>query len=69
MAKEYEVLKIDQLVRQGELGGVERYYRHTIKTRGGTVLTVDISPEDFVPEKADPIMAAAAANADKIKNL
>lgn len=69
MAKEYEVLKIVELVRPGELGGIEKYYRHTIKTRGGTVLSVDISEAAFTTEKAGPILLAKAVEADKILKL
>ena len=66
MGVQYEVLKIDELVRPGETGGVERYYRHKIKTKGGVILTVDIDEEDFTPEKSAPILDAKAKNADKI---
>ena len=69
MAKEYDVLKIDELVRPGEVGGVEKYYRHTIKTRGGIRLSVDIAEADFTADKAAPILTAAAQNADKILAL
>uniref|UniRef100_A0A6M3Y0W8 Uncharacterized protein n=1 Tax=viral metagenome TaxID=1070528 RepID=A0A6M3Y0W8_9ZZZZ len=64
--KPYRVLKIDELVRPGEAGGVERYYRHTIKTRGGTTLSVDIDEEDFSAERAAPILEKKAVEADKI---
>ena len=69
MAKEYEVVHIDPLIRPGEVGGVEQYYRHTIKTRGGVILRVDIDEKDFTPEKAAPILEKAAVNADKILKL
>ncbi len=69
MAKEYTVLKIDELSRVSDTRGIEPYFRHTIKTTGGVVLTVDIDEADFTPEKAAPILAAAAQNADKIKKL
>ena len=69
MAAEYKVLKIDEMVRPGEVGGIEKFYRHQIKTKGGTVLTVDIDEKDFTTEKAPPILLAAAQNADKIKGL
>jgi len=62
----YRVLKIDEMVRPGEVTGIERYYRHTIKTRGGSVLTVDIDEADFTPEKAAPILEKRATDADKI---
>lgn len=69
MAKEYTVLKIDELTRLSETGGVEKYYRHQIKTKGGVVLTVDIGKADFTPELAAPILEAEATNADKILAL
>jgi len=64
--KPYKVLKIDELVRPGETGGVERYYRHTIKTRAGTILSIDIDEGDFTHAKAAPILEARAVEADKI---
>lgn len=69
MAAEYNVISIDEMVRPGEVGGVEKFYRHRIKTKGKIVLTVDISEKDFTPEKSAPILLAAALNADKIKAL
>ncbi len=69
MANEYKVLKIDELTRISDVSGVEHYYRHTIKTKGGVVLTVDISQEDFTPEKAAPILEKKATEADKILKL
>ena len=65
----YKVLKIDELARPGETGGIERYYRHTIKTRGKIILTVDIPEADFTAEKAAPILEARATEADKILAL
>ena len=69
MAAEYKVLKIDELVRPGETGGIERYYRHTIKTKGGVRLTVDVGEKDFTAEKAAPILLARAQEADKVLKL
>jgi len=66
MAVEYKVLKIDELTKLGELEGIERYYRHTIKTKGGVIRTIDIEAKDFTPEKAAPILLKAAQEADKI---
>jgi len=66
MAAEYKVVKIDELTRVGELHGIEKYYRHTIRTKGGTILTVDIDEKDFVEEKAPPILLKKAIAADKI---
>lgn len=69
MAAEYKVLKIDEMVRPGEVTGIEKYYRHTIKTKGSIVLTVDIDEKNFTPEKSAPILLKAAQNADKILAL
>ncbi len=67
--KPYRVLKIDELSRISDTQGIERYYRHSIKTRGGTVLSVDISEADFTAEKAGPILEKRAIEADKILAL
>ena len=66
MEQAYSVLKIDELSRVGDLHGIEKYYRHQIKTKGGTVLSVDIDEASFTPEKAAPILLKAAQNADAI---
>lgn len=69
MAVEYKVITIDEMVRPGEISGIERFYRHTIFTKGKVRLTVDIDETNFTPEKSAPILLAAAQNADKIKAL
>src|SRR4030043_470954 len=53
--KPYRVLKIDELVRVSDTGGVERYYRHQIRTRAGVVLSVDVLERDPKPKpKPEP---------------
>ena len=69
MGNEYKVLRISELSRVSDVKGIEHYYRHRIKTKGKVVLDVDIEEEDFTPEKAGPILAKAAENADKILSL
>ena len=69
MNKDYEVLKTVQLTRMSETQGIEKYYQAQIKTKGEVILRVDISEEDFTPEKAAPILLKAAQNADAIKKL
>ena len=66
MDKAYSVLKIDELQRVGDLHGIEKYYRHQIKTKGGTVLSVDIDEVNFTPEKAPSILLKKAQEADAI---
>ena len=68
-SKPYKVLKIDEMTRVGEMGAIERYFRHTIKTRGGTTLTVDIDEKNFTADKAAPILEKRATEADKILTL
>ena len=69
MAAEYKVVSIDEMTKLSDIGGVEQYYRHRIKTKGGVVLTVDISGKDFTAEKAAPVLLKRAQEADKILAL
>jgi len=69
MEKNFTVLKIDEMTRIGELDKIEHYYRHTIKTKGGVILTVDISEKNFTAEKVAPILDKKAIEADKILAL
>lgn len=65
----YKVLKIDELVRPGEVGGIERYSRVTFKTRKGVIKTIDIDEVDLTPEKAAPIIEKRAKEIDAIMSL
>ncbi len=67
MAAEYEVLKIDELSRARDSGGIQKYYRHQIRTTAGTVLTADIAEEHFTEDVVAKILTALAIKADKIK--
>jgi len=69
MAAEYKVLTIDEMQRLSDVGGIERYYRHRIKTKGGVVLTVDIDQKTWTAEKTAPVLLKAAVEADKILAL
>jgi len=69
MGANYKVLKIDEMTRIGELDKIEHYYRHTIKTKGGVILTVDVSEKDFTAEQVAPILDKRAVEADKILAL
>lgn len=68
-AKLFAVLKIDELTKLSDTGGVEKFYRHQIKTKGGVVLTVDIDEKNFTPEKVAPELEKRATEADKILAL
>ena len=69
MEKAFKVLRIDEMTRVGDAGGIERFYRHQIKTKGGVVLTVDVDEKNFTAENAKPILQEKAAEADKILAL
>jgi len=69
MGAEYKVLRITQMSRISDERGIEHYYKHRIKTKGGTVLDVDIEEKDFTEEKAAPILLKKAQIADKILAL
>lgn len=69
MAAEFKVLKIDELTRLSETRGLEKYYRHQIRTKGGVILTIDVDEKDFTAEKVSSILTKRATEADKIKNL
>lgn len=65
----FKVLKIDEMTRLAEGGGIEKFYRHQLKTKGGVILSVEIAEKDFTAEKAAPILEKRAIEADKILSL
>jgi len=69
MGGSFKVLKIDEMTDFDDVGRIVHKYRHTIKTKGGVVLSVDISEADFTAEKAAPILEKKAVEADKILAL
>lgn len=69
LQKKYKVLRIEEMIRPGEVSGIEKFYRHTIKTRGGIVLTVDIAERDFSKTRAAPILEKRAQEADEVLTL
>jgi len=69
MGNEYKVLRITQMSRVSDERGIEHYYKHRIKTKGGVVLDVDVEEKDFTEEKAAPILLKKAQIADKILAL
>jgi hypothetical protein len=69
MAEMFKVLGITERTRIGPGGNIERYYRHTIETRGGVTMTVDVDEKDFNAKAAKPILEKAALNAEGVLNL
>jgi len=69
MAKGYEILRIDELTRMSDTGGLERYSRVRFKTTGGVVKTLDIDELDLTPEKVAPVVEKRAKELDAILAL
>jgi len=69
MGGEYKVLKIDELVRPGEAGGIERYSRVQFKTKKGVIKTIDVDEVDLTPDKVAPILEKRAKELDAIMSL
>lgn len=69
MGAEYKVLKIDEFTRPDELRGVKQVYRYTVKTKGGTIFTLELDDPDPTAEKVAPVLAAKASEFDKILKL
>lgn len=69
MEAPYKVLKIDEMTRLDELQRPVQVYRYTVKTKGGVVFTKELPDPDPTAEKVAPILAARAAEFDKILKL
>ena len=69
MGQDYQVLKIDQLTRVNDRNILENYYRIQIKTRGGTVLSINVDESQFNKDKAAAILKDRANQADSILSL
>lgn len=69
MAHDFDVVKITEMIRPGVGEGIEKFYRHTIKTKGGTVLNVEVPEADFTEVKVAELLKAKALAADKILKL
>ncbi len=69
MAKEFEVISIDELTRVSDTRGLERFSRIKARTKGGAVFTVDVDEPDTTPEKSAPILLKRAKELDAILKL
>jgi len=67
--KAYKVLRVTSLSRQGDAGGIEKYYRIQYRTKGGTVDSVDIAEQDYTEEKVIATLTDLAKKHDKILAL
>lgn len=69
MGAEYKVLKIDEVTRPDDVGGIRQAYRYTVKSKGGVRFTIELDDPDPTAEKVAPALAAKAAEFDKILKL
>lgn len=69
MAKDYEVIKIDELTRVSDTQGLVRYLRIKARTKGGTVFTVDLDDPETTSEMAAPVLQKRAHELDNILSL
>lgn len=67
--KIYKVLKIDQMARPRDEGGIEMHYRIQYRTKGGVVATTEIAEEDYTEEKVNTLLTKLAEKHDKILAL
>lgn len=66
MDKAYSVLKIDYLVRPGDVEGLNKLYRIMYKTKGGIRDTVEVAEKDYTEEKVNTLLTKLAEKHDKI---
>ena len=64
--KPYVVLKIDEMTRLADAGGVERYYRVKMKTEKGIIISVELEVDELPKDKATPILTKKAKEADSL---
>ena len=69
MAKEYEVIDSTEMTGIDKVKGIFKYRRYQLKTKAGSVITVDLNEKDWTPEKAAAIFLEAATKEDKIRAL
>lgn len=69
MGNAYEVLAIDEVTRPDDLRGIKQVYRYTVKSKGGVRFTIELDDPDPTAEKVGPVLAAKAAEFDKILKL
>ena len=69
MTQEYKVLSIDELTRPDDIRGIKQVYRYRVKSKGGVIFTVELDDPDPTAEKVAPVLAAKAAEFDKILKL
>ena len=69
MATEYKVTDSVEMTGIDREKGIFKYRRYTLRTKAGSVLTVDLEEKNWTPEKAAPIFLKAATEEDKIRAL
>jgi len=66
---EYKVIDSTEMTGIDKEKGVYKFRRYTLRTRLGSVITVDLNREDWTAERASAIFLKAAQEEDKIRSL
>ena len=69
MAAEYKVIESVEMTGIDKVRGVYKFRRYTLRTKSGSVITVELEDKDWTPERASPIFLKAATEEDKIRAL
>lgn len=69
MPKSYKVDDVMERTTITRTGAVQKIYRVTATSQGGTQFTVEIPESDFNKEKVDQVLAEKAAVIDEIRKL
>jgi hypothetical protein len=69
MAAEYKVTDSVEMTGIDKVKGIFKYRRYTLRTKGGSVIAVDLEEGNWTPEKAAPVFLKAATEEDKIRAL
>jgi hypothetical protein len=69
MATEYKVTNSIEMTGISNEGKIYKFRRYTLRTKSGSVITVELDEKDWTAEKAGAIFLKAATEEDKIRAL
>jgi len=69
MAAEYKVIDAVEMTGIDDASGLYKFRRYTLRTKGGSVIKVDLRESHWTPEKAADVFLKAATTEDKIRAL
>lgn len=69
MAKGYKVTDVNERSMINRAGKVEKFYRVTAESAGGTTFSIEVTDSDFNNEKVAQLLADKASIIDGIRKL